>query len=311
MSYRMSFVTAGIGLGTVLAPLLVAFFGAGRAGYGRMSIAIGVLCGISMLTTFAATRRLPLSSSAPPTASLAEQLDQVRRNRPFVVLASSYVLMLTGLGVFGAAVPYYVTNILARQDAAIGYVFLAYLGGTLLSLPVWAALARRMGKARSLQIAAVLFFLPALLIFLNPTGHAPAILFAEVTALGVAFGGMQLLPFSMLTDTIQLDERRSGAQSGGAYSGIWTAGEKLGLAFGAAFMGLLLSVSGYVESTGEAVVQPESAMLAVRAAFTVGPALFVAAGLLLLPLYRLTERELVGPSETVTAYRPSTPSPPP
>jgi len=75
-------------------------------------------------------------------------------------------------------------------------------------------------------------------------------------------------------------------------------------------MGLLPCTSGCVESTCEAVFQSESAIFAVRAAFSLGSAFF-AAGLLLLPLYRLTEKELVGPPETVTPYRPSTPSPPP
>ncbi|NUT94808.1 MAG: MFS transporter, partial [Saccharothrix sp.] len=77
-------------------------------------------------------------------------------------------------------------------------------------------------------------------------------------------------------------ERRAGSTRAGLFSGVWTAGETLGLALGPGVYGVVLGLGGYVSGTG-AAVQPDSAVTAALLGFTVLPALLVVLALPLLP----------------------------
>ena len=67
----------------------------------------------------------------------------------------------------------------------------------------------------------------------------------------------------------------------GIFTGVWTAGETMGLALGPFLVvSFVLGLSGYVASSGgEAVVQPDSAMRAIVWAVALVPALFVLASM--------------------------------
>ena len=86
----------------------------------------------------------------------------------------------------------------------------------------------------------------------------------------------------MLPDTAADDARRTGENRVGVLTGVWTAGETLGLALGPAVLAVLLAVGGYVSSRGDAVAQPPGALTAITLGFSVVPALLVAASLLTL-----------------------------
>ena len=61
-----------------------------------------------------------------------------------------------------------------------------------------------------------------------------------------------------------MDAHRTGSNRAGVYTGVWTAGETLGLAVGPGLFGLLLAAGGYVSSTGGGTDQPDSAVTAAR-----------------------------------------------
>ena len=49
---------------------------------------------------------------------------------------------------------------------------------------------------------------------------------------GVGYAGCQVFPLAMLPDAAAVDARRTGENRAGVYTGVWTAGETLGLALG-------------------------------------------------------------------------------
>jgi Na+/melibiose symporter-like transporter len=70
------------------------------------------------------------------------------------------------------------------------------------------------------------------------------------------------------------------------FTGLWTAGETLGLALGPGIYALVLQLFGYVSSvTGEAAVQDPTARLGVLLGFTLVPAVLVGAAVVLLRRY--------------------------
>jgi glycoside/pentoside/hexuronide:cation symporter, GPH family len=164
------------------------------------------------------------------------------RHRKFVSLTLSYVLQLTAVGVISASAPYLVTDVFGRSEGDIGLAMLVMLSATILAVPVWARAGRKFGERRALVTAVAMFAATAA--FLGIVARAnlgwPLALF-EFGLCGIPFAGMQVLPFTIIAHMIHAEGQRS-VPAEGAFTGVWTASEKLGLALGPAVTGLALSV---------------------------------------------------------------------
>jgi hypothetical protein len=83
----------------------------------------------------------------------------------------------------------------------------------------------------------------------------------------VGFSSFQLFPFSMLPDTVEYDQMQSGLRREGVFSGLWSAGQKIGYSVGPPIVGYALALSGFVREG----VQPESLAIGVRVIFCIFP----------------------------------------
>ncbi|WP_237536445.1 MFS transporter, partial [Streptomyces sp. SID5785] len=100
----------------------------------------------------------------------------------------------------------------------------------------------------------------------------------------------------------------------GVFTGLWTAGETLGLALGPGLFGLVLALGGFASSDADhRVAQPDSALTAIVVGFGALPALLLLLSLPLLARYRLTEAELTRLRDTAApaAAPPDPPAAPP
>ena len=112
-------------------------------------------------------------------------------------------------------------------------------------------------------------------------------LFAAVVLVGVGYAGCQVFPMAMLPDAAAVDARRTGANRAGVYTGVWTAGETLGLALGPGVFALVLALGGYRSSTDGDVAQPDSALTAIVLGFSLLPAALTLLSLVWLRRYSL------------------------
>ncbi|WP_321489109.1 MFS transporter [uncultured Hyphomonas sp.] len=271
MSYRMTFAMLGVLAGSALAPALLEFYGGGRGGFAAMSWTIGALCAATMLLAFMGTARSPDVSAPAEDARGRGRLSDLRKDPDFLALALAYIAQLAGFGVFVGATPYYVTDVTGRSEAAISEMFLSLMGGTVLSLFAWNILANRIGKARAYLFAGLIVAAGFAIFWLTALDGHRAVTLLATLIIGIGFGGLQLLPFAMLTDVIHAARLR-GRDSAGVYTGAWTAVEKGGLALGPLIVGGVLSLGGYVSG---ADLQGDGAVEAIRAAMTLVPAAFV------------------------------------
>ena len=116
---------------------------------------------------------------------------------------------------------------------------------------------------------------------------APLLAYAAAAIVGVGYAGVQMFPMAMLPDVASGDAAETGENRIGVYTGIWTAGETLGLAIGPGMFALVLTLGGYVSSTSDAkVVQPDSALTAIHLGFTLVPLVLVALSFMFLLRYR-------------------------
>ncbi|MFZ5615722.1 MAG: MFS transporter [Pseudomonadota bacterium] len=273
MAHRMTFAMIGVLAGAAAAPALSAFFGGGRGGFAAMSWALGGVCAATMLIAFWGTARAPVIATPQLTMRPKGGIFSAFSYPRFRWLAGAYFLQLAGLGAFTGAAPYMVAHVMRRSEGDISTVFLALLGGTLVSLFLWERVARRIGKVRAYLIAALLTVagVGAILPLAAP-GAWPLLIFSTLVA-GFGFGGLQLLPFAMLTDVIH-DAREQGEDAAGSFTGVWTAVEKGALAVGPLIVSLFLSLGDFVSGAPD---QPETAMLGIRMALAAAPALLIVA----------------------------------
>ena len=99
-----------------------------------------------------------------------------------------------------------------------------------------------------------------------------ALVYLAVAVVGVGYAGAQVFPLAMLPDVAAVDAVRSGENRIGVFTGVWTAGETLGLALGPGLYAVVLALGGYVSSTDSTAAQPDSAVTAIGLGFSVVPA---------------------------------------
>ncbi|MEV0005312.1 MFS transporter [Micromonospora sp. NPDC050980] len=285
MAFRMVVLTLGILLSGLLAPLLAGGDDATRAGYLRMAVVLAAGMLAAMAVGVAGIARLRRAAPAPtvgPGAGGWRALTSALRDRQFRRLAGAYLAMSTTTHLVLAGVPYYAEYELGRARLTTVLVA-AFVAPALLVTPAWLALARRVGKQRALLGAQVAFAAGALVLAVGRPAGLP-VLVAAVAVLGVAFAGMQLLPFSMLPDVI----RAAGAERAGTYTGVWTATEATGAALGPYAYALCLAAGGFVASTaGQSVVQSPGALAALRYGFGLLPAAVMVLAVLVQRRYTL------------------------
>jgi glycoside/pentoside/hexuronide:cation symporter, GPH family len=298
------------------------------SGYLTLGVVAGVVIGAGMLVASRVAPRGARASSPttslPPAAQAAAPeaarsaggalrlavmvaTATLRRSQPFRVLLTAFFLQALATGLMLAAANYVATYVL-ESDLAVSLLFAALIAPALLVMPLWNRLARRIGKERGFVLASSLFALATACMV--PLAWAPGAWVYLPTALaGVGYAGMQALPLAMLPDVIAHDARTAGsavpgsADRGGAFSGLWTAGETTGMAFGAGLLSLVQWFSGYQSSSaGVTPEQSDGAVTAIALSFSAVPAVLVALSLLALVRYRLRRGDIDVPTEEPAAH---------
>src|SRR5690625_912654 len=96
--------------------------------------------------------------------------------------------------------------------------------------------------------------------------------------LGAGLAACQIIPMSILPDIIDLDEYENGIRREGAFNGIISFFNKAASGLAVGGVGLLLGYFGYVEASPDDsvidIVQPDSAITAVRVIIVLMPVIF-------------------------------------
>lgn len=310
LSARVLVLTAAIllygGGGPALRETGVELFGTDFGGYLFMAVGAAVIFVVAILVTSTVERAARGTNLMPPPPAsrafteFATPRDSIvvqarrgtamlRSSKPFRTLLATFFVQSLAAGGMLAGTQYVATWVLGDTEA-VTILFVALILPAIISTPIWGVVARRIGKERAYVIATSIFFLAAL----SLTGLLVVPdywIVVPIGFVGIAFAGIQALALSMLPDVIAHDARTNGPGRGGSFSGIWTAGETTGLAFGTTILAIILAVSGYLESSAATAVeaQPTSAVFGIVMSFSVVPAVLMA--LSYIPLFRYPLRK--------------------
>ncbi len=286
MTWRVAVLALAILISGATAPAIRDALG-GRDGYRVMGLAVAGLLLLGSMGAYVGTRDAPITTVSAAGGTLRRQLSLVAESADFRRLLTTFVLQALATGAMLAGVDYVARYVLGNSSAA-SVLFVCFVGPALLITPGWQWLGARIGKRAGYVTSSLVLAAGALLLVV--AWQAPdALVFGATTLVGAGYAGAQVFPLAMLPDTAAVDAARTGRNRIGVFTGVWTAGETLGLALGPGLYGLLLALGGYVSSTDQSAAQPDSAVTAIVLGFSVVPAALVLLSLLWLRQYRLDE----------------------
>jgi GPH family glycoside/pentoside/hexuronide:cation symporter len=298
LSWRVALLALTILVSGASAPAIRDAFG-GHAGYRAMGVVVAVLILLGTTAAYVGTRRAPVGAVNAAGGTLADQLRVVATAHEFRALLTTFVLQALATGSMLAGVDYVARHVIGRSSAST-LLFVCFVGPALLLTPVWAVFGGRVGK-RTGYLTASLFLAGGALLLVLAREVPTTVVLAATALVGVGYAGAQVFPLSMLADVAAVDAARTGQNRAGVFTGVWTAGETLGLAVGPGVFGLVLALGGYVSSTDAHATQPGSAVTAIVLGFSLLPAALTLLSLLWLRRYRLTADDVARATPTLEA----------
>lgn len=298
MSTRAFFSLSGGLIGGVIAPWIVISAGGEEKGYALMSVVVAVICGGAFVAAFFGTGRARFAGRDVHTIPVKQQIKVALSNRPFNMFMVSFVIYVTGMGCFSGTVPYFARHTLERPEA-LSVIWFFILVPAILAIPLWTIVTKTVEKKNCFIAALGMMATGSLCLFLVDSQSSLPQVWLFCVIFGLGFGGTQVIAWSILPDVIQWDRWLSGMERGGIFSGGMIAFEKTGFALGSLAAGAILSIFGYLESAGkETVEQTSDALMGIRIATDVAPAiLFVIAALIMLA-YPLTHHIMTSKTNT-------------
>jgi glycoside/pentoside/hexuronide:cation symporter, GPH family len=258
-AWRMAFVAIGVLIAGGVAPEVISGFGGGRSGYAAMGLLFALLAVMVMGGSIAATRGVPSMTSPNETVSLSAVKAVLLQSHEYQRLWISYMLQLLGISVNAAMLPYAVQYQLRAGPDFVSIIFVVMTLGTLLAMPLTVRFAARQGSVTSYMLSLLLSAMGvAAMAFAAPAAASIILIAAGLFGLGQA-GGTSL-PFAMLPSAFEARNPELARANAGALTGIWVAGEKLGLAAGAGLAGVLLGAVGYQSGASAQTAQTLAAI---------------------------------------------------
>ena len=274
-SVREGFALVGTLVAAVAPGILIAKLGDERRAFADMAIAYGLLMVALYWLLVLRVRERP-DFVARKSNPLVPGVRRSLRNRPFAVLFACYVVASIPGAIPGLLMPYFSRYVLNPPPIDAGeaqiwlsrFLFAYFLSG-LLCLPLWLALAKRVGKLNAWLASFVMGITGGLALFLLGPGDNIACLFVIVWA-GSSFGAGLFLPPAIQADVIDYDELHTGKRREAQYLALWGLVPKFIVIPSASLPLALLAWLGYQPN----LPQSPEVVLAIRAVFALTPSAF-------------------------------------
>jgi len=285
--YKMIAARAGIVLAVTLGPLIFGSQGSLTAGFRVLGYVSGAFIVATTLTTFLSTRHAPRIERPVHRFSIRDELSSLRGNRPFRVLWLAFLFQNLAIGASATTLIYLITFVMRVDAKVVGPLIAIGSVVGLVMTPIWVLIARRIGKRNGYFVGmtiSALMSLPALII----PSELYLLLFIVMLVAGVGDAATQLFPNSMVPDTVEVDELRTGMRREGAIFGAWSFCRKLGMAGGAFLVSIGLSAVGFVSGVG-AAGQSSEALTGIRFIYGLVPFSLWVLAMIALWRYELSE----------------------
>lgn len=271
-SARMIAATAGALLVSSAGFPLVNLLGRGeeRGGFFYLALLAGATAVIFHLVCFAATREpVDPADSARPGERKYELRDLariVRSNTAFLYLLMMIPLLSIAAALLQKSLVYFVKYGLSMHEQQ-HIVLFAHGLLALLATPLWAYVAQTKGRRHAWYLSTALMTAGAFGMFVYTPGSLLGFL-AMLTPISISFAAMGLLYWSMLPDTIEYGEWRSGYRAESVFFGVASFAQKLSIGVAGWALGGALAIVGFVPDVQQSV----ATITTIKANMTLLPA---------------------------------------
>ncbi len=162
---------------------------------------------------------------AAPRSSFLKHAGAMVKNGSFMLLFIGFMLMTLGTGWGGATFMLFAAFVVEAESQTQA-ILLGYYGANILSLPLWIALAQKLGKKNTWVLGGVLFVFVTPSFLLLGAGDL-GWFFLALALYGIAGGNFAALSMAMKADVIEIASRRKGENIAGSYIAVWSLGQKL------------------------------------------------------------------------------------
>lgn len=224
---------------------IVLWFGGGVESLGF--IFLGIIAGsiavliLSITVFFVKERSFEFSAAELP--SFIKISKSVANNYPFWIVFSSILILISTSLMFNNNLIYFVKYSLDLH-AYQGLILGVSSGSSFLSIPFWAYTALKIGKKKSWMISMSFLLLGFLIFYLYPMTKLNELLYI-LAFIGIGNGATGVLFWSMLPDTIEYGEWKSGIRTESSLYGFMTFAQKGAIAIAALILGIALTKIGF------------------------------------------------------------------
>lgn len=282
--YKQAFAVIGTLLGAGAAMPIMALFASRTAGFIGMSAIFGFLAALSLLVTFFSVREPPVMER-PKGENILRSLKDVFSNKPYLSLLAAWFVNSAAVAVMSSMLVYFYKYIFQAEEA-VTLAMIALLGVTIITIPFWVWLAKRVSKRTTYIIGMTVTLLAVVLFAFTADMLGQTLALGFMALAGFGFASHYVLPWTMAPDTIEFAYARSGVRREGVYYSVWTFAIAVGGAFAGFLVGQMLGLFGYIPD----VAQTARSILGIRLLIGPLPALLILLGNLALAFYPLNQK---------------------
>ena len=261
---------------------LARYFGNGdmRQGFVQVAIVYGLLSSAIMVIIFLTTSQ-EVSLVSSKTVTSRQTLSFLRHNRAFWILCGASLVGVIGSAIGGKSIVYYINYYAGHPESVSDVMSIGILGAGI-GIPIWTVVARHLSKRWVWVIGASGASLLNLALFLFDVKDVST-LSALTFCNGLIGGAVAVMFWSMLPDTVEYGQWRSGVRDDGIAFGLSQLISKAGSGLGVGMIGLLLSAIGYTAG----IEQSAATLQGIRASAFLIPAAASALSVLVILFYPL------------------------
>ena len=198
-------------------------------GWPALAAGPAVLIVLCFMPVLSVIREKPQTVHDTPPPGLWHSIRLTLHNRPFLHLVAGTSLFFFGLNGVLLLLPYWVVSYLGGTEGDVTLLMLPYLLASVPSFIVFNLLAPRVGKYALMLVtflSAGVFLGALCLVGRLPLG-TPFLQTGIIFGLaGIPMAGFMMLPYALLGDVVDYDERRTGRRREAIYFGVQGVAQK-------------------------------------------------------------------------------------
>ena len=265
---------------------IINWFGSGEESLGF--IYLGVCSGLAAIFILAITvktvRERNFNLEITQLPKFSEVSKSIVNNYAFLIVFASTLTLITTSIMFNKNLIYYTKYALDLHEYQ-GLILGVSSASAFLAIPVWAYSALKIGKRNSWLISMILLVFSFLFFYLYPIKNLLELLIV-LAVLGIGNGATGVLFWSMLPDTIEYGEWKTGVRTESSLYGFMTFAQKGGIAISALILGMLLTNIGFIPNT----VQSEETLESLKSLMTFIPLAGVVLSFILVYFYPIDSK---------------------